>query len=197
MNMRDTNDSHIALEQRIARLEARVQIRELVARYCFAIDERDIDGIGQCFTRGGSFRSLDGVMNAAGREAVIAQFHGRFAVLGPSNHFTHDHLIEFDAADPSRATGTVNSHAEVVRNGEALVASLRYHDEYRVEEGRWRFHARTLAFFYYLRPAAYPEAMTGVLRNRAYPQAQPADFPENTRHWQRYHAARPRREIPQ
>jgi hypothetical protein len=77
------------VEQRIARLEARAEIRELVARYCFTIDGRDIDGIGQCFTRGGSFRSLDGVMNAVGREA-----------------------------------GVVNSHAEVVRNNEAMLASL-------------------------------------------------------------------------
>ena len=39
------------VEQRIARLEARARIRELIARYCFTIDERDIEGIGQRFTR--------------------------------------------------------------------------------------------------------------------------------------------------
>ena len=178
--------------QRIARLEARAEIRELVARYCFNIDARDVDGIGQCFTRGGTFRSLDGVMNAVGREAVIAQFHGRFAVLGPSNHFTHDQTIDFDANDSACATGTVNSHAEVVRNDEPLLASLRYHDEYSLEEGRWRFHVRTLAFFYYLRPADYAQAMTGSLRNRAYPEPQPADFPERLDTWQRYYRERPR-----
>ena len=63
-----------SLEQRIARLEARAEIRELVA-----------------------------------------QFHGRFAVLGPSSHFTHDHVIEFDDQDDARAGGLVNAHAEVVR----------------------------------------------------------------------------------
>jgi hypothetical protein len=179
-------------EQRLARLEARAEIRELAARHCFTIDERDIDGIGQCFTRDGSFRSIDGVMNAVGREAVIAQFHGRFSVLGPSNHFTHDHTVEFDDADAQRARGVVNSHAEVVRNGQPMLASLRYHDEYRVEDGRWRFHARTLAFFYYLRPADYPEAMGGSLRNRAYAQPHPADLPERTDAWQRYYRERPR-----
>ena len=69
------------LVTRIARLEARIAIRELVARYCFTVDERDIDGIAQCFTQDGVMRSVDGVMNAAGREAVIAQFHGRLAAL--------------------------------------------------------------------------------------------------------------------
>jgi ketosteroid isomerase-like protein len=180
------------MEQRIARLEARAEIRELVARYCFTIDERDIAGIGQCFTRDCSFRSIDGVMNAVGREAVIAQFHGRFSVLGPSNHFTHDHTVEFDGSDAQRARGVVNSHAEVVRNDAPMLAALRYHDEYRHEEGRWRFQSRTLAFFYYLRPADYLEAMGGALRNRAYAQPQAADFPERTDAWQRYYGGRPR-----
>jgi hypothetical protein len=193
------NENHIqvpaqrSVEQRLARLEARTELRELVARYCFTIDERDIEGIGECFTRGGSFRSQDGVMNAVGREAVVAQFHGRFAVLGPSNHFTHDHVIEFENNDAMRASGLVNAHAEVVRGGEPMLASLRYHDEYRFEEGRWRFHVRSLAFFYYLRPTDYREAMGGFLRNRAYQEPRTADFPENSAHWKRYEQDHPRK----
>ena len=182
-----------SLEQRIARLEARAEIAELIAHYCFAVDERDIGRMGGCFTRDGVFRSIDGVMNAAGRDAVIAQFHGRFAVLGPSNHFTHDHTLSFDAADPGRATGLVNAHAEVVRNGEALWTSLRYEDEYGVEDGRWRFRVRTLSFFYYVRPGDYPEAMLGTDRNRAYDSPRPADWPERTSTWQRYYREHPRR----
>lgn len=182
----------MTLEQRIARLEARVQIRELVAVYCFTIDSRDVDGIGQCFTRDGSFRSIDGAMNAAGRDAVIAQFHGRFAVLGPSNHFTHDHLITFDEADPLHATGLINTHAEVVRNNEAMLTSLRYHDDYRHEEGRWRFKDRSLEFFYYLRPNEYADAMRSTLRNRAYAVPQRADFPEELATWKEYYRRHPR-----
>jgi ketosteroid isomerase-like protein len=183
MNRRST----LTLEERVARLEARAEIRELVARYCFTVDARDVAGIAECFTRDGAMRSLDGAMDASGREAVVHQFHGRFAVLGPSNHFTHDHLIEFDANDADRATGIVNSHAEVVRNGETLLASLRYHDEYRREEGRWRFHLRLLSFFYYTPPAEYATVLRGTLRNRAYAEPRPADFPEGLETWQRYH----------
>ena len=131
-------------------------------------------------------------MNAVGRDAVVAQFHGRFAVLGPSNHFTHDHIVQFDDGDAGRASGIVNSHAEVVRNDEPMVASLRYHDDYRLEEGCWRFHVRTLAFFYYLRPADYRQAMSGTLRNRAYQQPQSADFPERLPTWQSYYREHPR-----
>jgi len=182
-----------SLEERIARLEARTAIRELVARYCFAVDERDLDGIRRCFARAGIMRSLDGVMSARGREAVIEQFHGRFAVLGPSNHYTHDHVIEFDDADATQATGTLNTHAEVVRNGEFLLASLRYHDRYCLEEGDWRFAERVLAFFYYARPADLAATMRGEARNRAYAEPVPADFPERSPHWQAYYRERPRR----
>jgi ketosteroid isomerase-like protein len=182
----------MSLERRIARLEARVAIRELVARYCFTIDARDVAGIGECFTRSASFRSIDGVMNATGRDAVVAQFHGRFAVLGPSNHFTHDHLIAFDDTDPAHATGIVNSHAELVRDGNAMLASLRYHDEYRFEEGYWRFQERALAFFYYLRPSEYIEGMKTPLRNRAYSTPHGSDFPEGLDTWKQYYRDRPR-----
>lgn len=102
-------------EDRLARLEARVEIRELVARYCSTVDAREITGMGECFTHGGSFRSIHGELNATGRDAVIEQIHTRFAVLGPSNHhFTQGHLITFDDDEPTRATGVVNAHAEVV-----------------------------------------------------------------------------------
>ena len=185
-------DQYAALARRIERLEARAEIGELVARYCFAVDERDIDGIGECFTRGGAMRSSDGKMDATGRAAVIEQFHGRFAVLGPSNHFTHDHIVTFDDSDSAAAKGLVNAHAEVVRNGRPLLASLRYHDEYRHEEGRWRFHVRTLAFFYYVEPQRYHEVMLGTLRNEAYASPHPADFPEALPTWQRYYRERSR-----
>ncbi len=182
-----------ALAQRVARLEARLAIRELVARYCFTVDERDVEGIGRCFTHDGVMRSRDGMMNARGRAAVIEQFHGRFAVLGPSNHYTHDHVIAFDAADPTRASGILNTHAEVVRNGEFLVASLRYRDAYRFEDGEWRFAERMLEFFYYARPEALRAVMLGRDRNCAYAAPHPADFPEGSRHWQAYYRERPPR----
>lgn len=175
------------LDRRIARLESREAIRELVARYCLAIDDRDINAIGPLFTRDARFRSRDGVMNATGRDAVIEQFHGRFSVLGPSNHFTHDHIIWFDGDDGLRARGQVNSHAEVVRNGEALWAALRYEDEYRYDEGAWRFADRLLGFFYYLPVKDYAQLLTLPERMRAYAEPRPADFPESLETWKRYH----------
>lgn len=183
--------TQLSIEARLLRLEHREAIRELVARYAIVIDERDIDGIGACFAREGSFRSHDGVMNAQGREAVVQQFHGRFAILGPSNHFTHDHVIWFEEGRADRARGLVNSHAELVRHGAAALVALRYQDEYVLEEGRWRFADRLLAFFYYMSPGDYAQALPGLLRNRAEAAPRAADWPEGTQTFRDYYARFP------
>lgn len=181
-----------ALSQRIARLEAKDQIRELCARYNHAVDDRDIETLGALFCSDGRFRSRDGVMDAQGRDRVIEQFHGRFAAIGPSNHILHDHIITLEdpaaAGDaPAAATGLINSHAEVWRGGAMMIAALRYADRYRVEDGQWRFEDRLLSFMYYLPVQEYADAMENADRMRAYGDHRPADYPEGLASWQSYY----------
>jgi len=173
------------LEQRLARLEDIEAIRTLVARYGFAIDDRDLAAVGELFTHDGRFRSRDGVMDASGRAAVLAQFEGRFAALGPTNHFTHDHLVWLDKASPDRARGLVSSHAEVVRNDRPMVVALRYEDGYRREDGAWRFADRLLSFLYYVDVREYADVIRTQLRMRAYDRPAPADYPEGLDTWRR------------
>jgi len=181
-----------SLEGRIRRLEDQAEIRQLVSRYCFVVDDRDLDGMADCFIPDGRFRSADGVMDAQGREAIIDQYHGRFAVLGPGIHVTHDHVVELDDADPDRATGRVSCSAELVRHGKPMLVALRYHDEYRRDVGgRWRFADRLLLFFYYLDAREYADGLGSTHRNRAYDEPAPADFPEPLESWQRYYAEHP------
>ncbi len=175
------------LEARIQRLEDRESIRDLVAAYGFAVDDRDTDRLASLFTTDGRFRSEDGVLDAHGRQAVIEQFRGRFAVLGPTNHVTHDLLIEFDDEDPDRASGRLSSHAEVVRNGITLVTALRYRDSYRREDGRWRFADRLLSFLYYVPAAEYAEALSARDRMRVYEENAEADWPEKLDSWKAYY----------
>jgi ketosteroid isomerase-like protein len=174
------------LEGRIRRLEDRAELRELVARYCIAIDDRDIDAIARVFTADGRFRSRDGVMEARGREAVLQQFRGRFAALKATNHIAHDQILTF-GTDPNSAHGLVTSHAEVWRNGQALIAALRYEDVYRREEGEWRFADRLLSFLYYLPVGEYAEGLGSRRRMRAYGDQRPADYPESLPSWKLYH----------
>ena len=179
----------LTLEQRIRRLEDRAEIGELVTRYGLVMDDRDVDAMPGLFTPDVHIRSADGVMDARGLDAAVAMFHGRFEVLGPSNHFTHDRIIEFDSADHHRATGLVLSHAEMQRKGQPMLAAIRYQDVYQRLEGRWRFRERGLAFMYYVPTAEYLDAFgPGVDRRmRAYDRAVPADWPEKLPTWQRYY----------
>jgi hypothetical protein len=180
-------DEMARLAERLSALEDRDEIGQLAARYCFVIDDRDVEALGRCFTRDGRFRSADGKMDARGREAVIEQFHGRYAVLGLSNHVGHHHVIELDPDDPDHASGTLSSHAEVVRTGKVLVCALRYEDEYRREDGCWRFADRLLRFLYYLAPEDYARCLRERNRNHAYLEPLPADLPEDLESYQAYY----------
>ena len=50
------------IERRIRRLEDRVEIGELIARYGLVMDDRDIDGMPALFTPDVVIRSDDGVL---------------------------------------------------------------------------------------------------------------------------------------
>lgn len=178
--------TQMSTEARLKRLEDRAELAELIARYALAVDDRDIEAIAALFTPDGAFRSQDGVMNARGTEAVLEQFRGRFRALKLSNHFSHDHVFQF-GADPDAATGLITAHAEVWRNGRALIGALRYQDSYRRHQGRWCFADRLLFFLYYLPVEEYASALGDPLRQRAYGDRRPADFPESLPTWQLYH----------
>lgn len=170
---------------RIERVETDLAIRALCARYCFAIDDHDLDAVGDLFIDDARVWSRDGVMNAHGRAAIIEQYRGRFAVLGPSNHVSHDHWIHF-GDDRDAATGLLSAHAELYRNDTPMVAALRYADRYRREGGSWRFAERELSFLYYVPLSQYPGILGANDRMRAYAEPAPADYPENLPSWRDY-----------
>lgn len=165
------------LDDRVRRIEDRLAIAELQARYTIFIDNHDLGEVAGLFAADARFRSADGIMAAVGRQAVCDQFRGRFTALGFGFHVTHDHLVELVDAD--HAWGVVSAHAEVVRNGQPMIAAIRYHDIYVREDGAWRFADRELRFFYYLPVSEYVDALPRRDRMRAYGDARPADLPEN------------------
>ena len=177
------------LKRRVRRLEDREEIKTLVARYVFAVDNRDMPAIEACFAKGARFCSQDGALNAVGRDEVMAQFRARFSVLGAGAHYTHDHVV-WIAEDGSAAFGLVSSHAELFRNGRSMIASLRYEDRYEREAGSWRFADRLLSFLYYVDAADYVGMLGRRDRMRAYEAPQDADFPEGLASWREYYGQR-------
>jgi hypothetical protein len=168
-----------SLEERVRRLEDRAAIQELGVLYGFVMDERDEPGIRQIFCEDATLRSEDGVFAANGIDEIVTTYLGRFAKLGPTNHFSHGHVVRFDESDPDRATGLLASHAEVVRDGVAMQVALRYKDTYRRVDGRWRFADRLMGYMYYLPISELPAALGDRNSVRVYGDPSPADWPES------------------
>jgi SnoaL-like domain len=167
-----------SLEERVRRLEDRAAIQELGVLYGFVMDERDEPGIRQIFCEDATLRSEDGVFAANGLEEIVTTYLGRFAQLGPTNHFSHGHVVRLDEADPDRASGLLASHAEVVRDGVPMQVALRYKDVYRRVDGRWRFADRLMGYMYYLPISELATALGDRDSVRAYHDHRPADWPE-------------------
>jgi SnoaL-like domain len=167
-----------SLEDRIGRLDDRAAIQELAVLYGFIMDERDEKGIREIFCEDATLRSEDGVFAANGLEEIVSTYLGRFAALGPTNHFSHGHVVRLDDADRNRATGLLASHAEVSRNGVAMQVALRYKDTYRKENGRWKFADRLMGYMYYLPFSELPEGLGDRNSVRAYGDHRPSDWPE-------------------
>jgi hypothetical protein len=166
------------LTLRVQRLEDRAAIQELVVLYGYVMDEHDSDGIRDLFCVDATMRSSDGVIDVTGIDHIVEMFRGRYAVLGPTNHFTHGHVIRFDDEDPDVASGLLSSHAEVCRNGVAMLVALRYEDKYRRVDGRWRFADREMSYMYYLPAAEYVGGVGDPEGNlRAYGDRRPSQWP--------------------
>ena len=87
------------LETRIARLEDTNAIQALGILYGYVMDERDEDGIRRIFCEDATLRSQDGVFAATGMDEIVTTYLGRFAALGPTNHFSHGHVVRLDPTD--------------------------------------------------------------------------------------------------
>ena len=176
------------LETRLARLEARSEISDLVTRYAIACDEHDIPHLESLFTKDACFDSPNGLMRATGRSEIIAMFCKVLAIRGPGYHWTHDHIIRFDQGAEDKASGLLLSHAETTPGGIQSLAAMKYGDEYRIEDGNWRFAKRTISFLYYVPASEYDGALTQANRVVAGDQRLPADYPESLPAWQAFDA---------
>jgi uncharacterized protein (TIGR02246 family) len=166
------------LEARLRRVEDRQEIQDLVLRYGFLVDDKDVDAVAELFAPDARLVTKRGAVKGDGREAIRAYFAQRLALLGPTNHFTHGTIVTF-GNDPEVATGLTGSHAEIWVNGDPMLAALRYDDTFRRIEGRWRFQERIQGYMYYVDVREYPGLVGETLRVRAANlPPQPADWPE-------------------
>ena len=162
-----------AVEQRLEVLEARAALTDLVAAYGRAVDDRDWESLAELYAADSVFDTVGGRLE--GRQGVIDYYRERTAQFGPTYHYPHTQEIELHSS--TEASGVVCAHAELTIDGEAVRVALRYHDEYRFEDGRWRFAERDVNLLYVMRLSELPTHLADRLRVR-WPgtEPQPADL---------------------
>ena len=158
-----------SLAERIARLEARAEIQELLVRYTFLIDDHEFEALGALFAPHARFGS-PGRMQT-GRAAIVANYRKLGELYPVTLHEARGTVIEF--ADPDHATGRVVGFSEQANDRHTVITSFRYHDEYVRLEGRWHFAARETRTVYAM---THAEMAAGGLREplrKRWPHREP------------------------
>jgi hypothetical protein len=144
-----------SLEERVDRIEALDQIRQLASRYGLAVDTRNLDDLAALFVE-----DVRVGKDSYGRQAIRDWYARSLERFGTSIHFVGNHVIDF--LSPDEATGVVTCRDELEMNGEWHVGMIQYWDEYSRRAGRWYFKRRRLQRWYLVDALSRPSHGGGV-----------------------------------
>jgi uncharacterized protein (TIGR02246 family) len=117
------------------------EIRELLARYCFALDADRFEEMAALFTPDGVWETAFGT--GTGRAGIVAQARGIATGERPRRaHLTTNIVIDLDGG-----TATAKSNWVVVQNsaaGPVIGSGGAYADRLVKVDGRWFFKHRTI-----------------------------------------------------
>jgi uncharacterized protein (TIGR02246 family) len=114
-------------------------IRNLVARYCHAIGERDDEAWAATWAEDGEWRVLGAVVR--GRQAVLEHYRKLVTNVAWVVQFAHDGLVEVDG-DGAVGRWQIVEHLQW-QGGQGGQNVGRYRDRYvRCSDGAWRFALR-------------------------------------------------------
>jgi hypothetical protein len=174
------------VEERLRRVEDRIELSDLVATYGQVVDDRDPDGMRACYAKDSVFDTVTGRIE--GREAIVDYYLERLRIQGPSFHVPHSQTVEFTG--PDEASGVVTAHAELGTPDGTFWVALRYHDRYIREDGRWRFRERVVKQLYAMPLRELVTDLNADKRVRwAGTEPAVADIPEGLRTWQEWLAS--------
>lgn len=172
-------DDAMTPEQRLSRVEARLAIAQLPARYALAVDSRDIDAWTQLFVE-----DVDCGRYGKGRNALRDFIDPALRTFYRSIHQICGHVVNFEGEDT--ATGTVYCRAEHEAGDQWIVMAIVYHDRYVRRDGDWYFERRQEKHWYSADVLARPEPPFQLWEDWSdrLPRL-PADFPNWQRFWDR------------
>ncbi len=120
-----------------------IAIQQLAFRYAISADSKDPQAMAGLYAErpgadGKVIRRVDLV-----ERFTLSFSRGPQSILNVGNH-----LIELDASDPNRATGTVYARCECEFEGDWLIQQIVYLDEYVCKDDVWYFWSRKHLLFY-------------------------------------------------
>lgn len=148
----------MTLEDRLARIEARIDICELRYEYCYRVDSRDWDGYADLFVEDAHL-DFGPVGTFDGREAIRSFVED---VVGERHPFLA-HMVHNPIVDVEGDTATGRWYFEVpctFSDGSAGWIQGTYDDEYRSVDGEWLFSEIVADFNYF---AEYDEGWADVV----------------------------------
>jgi len=160
----------LSLERRIARLEARAEIAELLTRYAFLIDDHEFEALGQLFAPDARFGSPGSTH--VGREAIVANYRALGQVYPVTLHEARGFVLEF--TDDEHARGEVLGFSEQASERHTVITSFRYSDEYVRLDGRWCFAARLVRTLYAMTHAELASGGLAWKLRKRWPHRAPA-----------------------
>lgn len=136
------------LEDRIARLEHRIEIEELRAKYCYFADEHDWESFIQLFTEDVHFEFgpvgvFDGRTEV--RDQLAPRIDEQHEFLA---HMVHNPIIEFDGDFAASGRWYFEVPATFA-DGQAGWIQGTYWDKYRRVDGEWLFEEIKAEFNYF------------------------------------------------
>lgn len=129
------------VEETLAELVDREEIRDLPVRYCDCVWRNDVAGIVDLFAADGSFtvKTHDGETVHKGREALIKTYTEGLRDLKP-RPYIHNHVVELGYY--GRATGRCYLDLRSEKRNMEWIGSGHYLDEYVKVGDHWKFASR-------------------------------------------------------
>jgi uncharacterized protein (TIGR02246 family) len=129
-------------DERVAVLEAKLEIGELVAKYNRCLDGRNSAGFLDLFTEDGVWDFGAAFGAAEGREQLERLFDVLLQVFPETHHVAGNVVVEVDG---ETATAAVDAYAAATdTNGRQHTTFASYEDRFVFVGGAWRFARRTV-----------------------------------------------------
>ncbi|MEH7249240.1 nuclear transport factor 2 family protein [Neobacillus niacini] len=129
----------LSLEERILKLEAKEEIRSLLANYCHSIDKRDREGFLRLWDEEASWKLAN--KEANGKKEIIERYDNVINGAKVLHHHTTNSAIEI-SGDSASVISDLFFYREDAQTGNTILMSAVYKDEFSKSSRKWLFKKR-------------------------------------------------------